>query len=54
MYTVAIIIDMEGKKKKSLYQRVSPENMERIEKMGTFGESFNDVLGRLLDNYEKC
>jgi hypothetical protein len=39
-------------KKKSPYQRVSPENMQYIEKIGKFGESFDDVLGRLLKYWE--
>ena len=40
-------------KKKSTYQRVSPDNMQRIEQIGKFGESFDDVLGRLLDYWEE-
>jgi len=36
-------------KKKSPYQRVSPENMADIENgIGKFGESFDDVLKRLI------
>jgi hypothetical protein len=42
---------MEEKKikKKNPTQKVSPENLERIANVGRYGESFNDVLGRLLD-----
>ena len=43
---------MSEAKKRSPYQRVSDENMERIVIIGKYGESFDDVLGRLLDVYE--
>ncbi len=33
--------------------RVSKENADRMVKIGKFGESFDDIIGRLLDNYEK-
>lgn len=40
---------MAEPKKKSPYQRVSPENMADIEDgIGKFGESFDDVLRRLI------
>lgn len=35
------------------HKRVSYKNIERIEKIGKFGESFNDVLSRLLDFWEE-
>lgn len=55
LYTMlALVKYMAEPKKKSPYQRVSPENMERVEKIGKFGESFDDVLGRLLDYWEKA
>jgi len=39
-----------AEKKKSPYQRISPKNMDRVEDgIGKFGESLNDVFGRLLD-----
>jgi hypothetical protein len=43
---------MSEAKKRSPYQRVSDENMERIVGIGKFGESFDDVLVRLLDYWE--
>ena len=43
-----------SRKKRSPYQRVSDENMERIEDgIGKFGESFDDVLSRLIDYWVK-
>lgn len=47
------MVEPKTKKKKSPYQRVSNENMERIENIGKFGESFNDVLDMLLELYER-
>jgi bisphosphoglycerate-dependent phosphoglycerate mutase len=42
------------KKKRSPYQRVSDENMEKIENsIGKFGESFDDVLKRLIQYWEE-
>jgi hypothetical protein len=39
-----------AEKKKSTFQRISLENMERVENgIGKFGESLDDVFGRLLD-----
>ena len=32
---------------------VDRENYERLQKLGTVPESFNDVIGRLLDQAEK-
>ncbi len=33
--------------------RVSKKNTERLVKAGKFGESFDDVIGRLLDRLEE-
>ena len=33
--------------------RVSKQNSERLIKAGKFGESFDDVITRILDFYEK-
>jgi hypothetical protein len=46
---------MEEKKikKTNPTQKVSPENLERIANIGKYGESFNDVLSRLLDYWEE-
>lgn len=44
---------MSDSKKTSSYQRVSQKNMDRIGNgIGKFGESFDDVLGRLLGEKE--
>jgi len=32
---------------------LSKENYERLKKLGSFGESFDDVLGRLLQQQVK-
>lgn len=36
-------------------QRISPKNKNRVTKYGkiVYGESFNDALERVLDEYEK-
>jgi len=50
LYALLALILYMAEKKKSPYQRVSPENMDRVENgIGKFGESLNDVFGRLLD-----
>jgi hypothetical protein len=33
--------------------RLSPANIQRISQIGKFGESFDDVIGRLLDFFEE-
>ncbi len=33
-------------------QKVSEENLERIAKIGKYKESFDNILGRLLDYWE--
>lgn len=50
LYTLlSLLYYMTLPKKKSPYQRVSPENMADIENgIGKFGESFDDVLKRLI------
>ena len=35
------------------HQRISVENQQRIENIGRYGESFNDVVGRLIDYWEE-
>jgi predicted CopG family antitoxin len=32
---------------------VSEENYRRLQKLGGFGDSFNIVIGRLLDEHER-
>jgi len=40
-------------KKQNPTQKVSTENMKRVENgIGKYGETFDDVFGRLLDLYE--
>lgn len=34
------------------HKRISYKNIDRVKKLGNFGESFNDVMGRLLDFWE--
>lgn len=34
------------------HKRVSYKNIERVTRIGKFGESFNDVIGRILDFWE--
>jgi len=34
------------------HKRISYKNIERVKRIGNFGESFNDVIGRLLDFWE--
>jgi len=31
---------------------VTPDNYDRLKKFGEFGESFNDVVSRLMDKQE--
>ena len=35
------------------HKRVSYRNIERIENIGKMGDTFNDVLTLILDDYEK-
>jgi len=37
----------------STVQRISDKNYERIASHGKFGETFDEVLTRILDEYEK-
>lgn len=50
-YYVYIITNVT--RSKTGTQRVSPENLERVKKIGQFGESFDDVIGRVLDFWEE-
>lgn len=34
------------------HKRISYKNIDRVKKIGNFGESFNDVIERLLDFWE--
>lgn len=34
------------------HKRISYKNIDRVKRIGNFGESFNDVIGRLLDFWE--
>jgi len=39
-------------KKQNPTQKVSPENLERVANIGKYGESFDDVLSRLIKYWE--
>jgi len=47
------MMDTKSMKKIPETVRVSKRNAERLVSVGKFGESFDDVIGRLLDHYEK-
>lgn len=46
MSTITVV---EGRKTIS----IGTETWERLKKLGKFGESFDDLLNRLMDNIEK-
>ena len=46
------MMDLSNMKKVPETIRVSKLNGERLIKVGKFGESFDDVITRLLDHYE--
>ena len=48
-----VMMDTKSMKKIPETVRVSKRNAERLVSVGKFGESFDDVIGRLLDHYEK-
>jgi len=35
-------------------QRISLANMDRVKKIGIYGETFNDVITRLLDCWDRA
>jgi hypothetical protein len=52
---IVYIMQEKRNPEKIRLQRISNQNIERIEKLGrmTTGDSFNDVLSRALDECEK-
>jgi hypothetical protein len=47
------MMDTSDMKKIPETVRISKKNGERLVKHGRFGESFDDVIGRILDYFEK-
>lgn len=40
-------------REETTHKRISYRNVERVEKIGNFGESFDDVITRVLDAWEE-